>query len=400
MNINVKAELIPIDSIHAHPMNPRLGDVASIAESLEVNGQYSPVVVWGDTIIAGTHTWKAAKSLGWKEIAVTKFEGTEDDALRVLITDNRTSDISSYANDLLLDLLRTLPSLEGTGYDTTFLDELDGVFSESSGGVAKPLVDEPEEEPTRNPLIKFGNVFVGELDPTLYYIWLSALKDEVGDKASKVKKEIRTRLDLPDEPKKKPVKDKSAGGATEIRMTMTDTTRMPIKELKRFPSNPREGDIGAISESLRVLGQYRPVIVNKRNNQILKGNHTVAAASALGWTEIAVAFVDVDDEQATRIVLADNRTADKATYDNDLLVSAVASLKTLEGSGFDSEDLADIAKGKESTPNSVKVKFQIGDTKFSITEDIFSTWLDEVSLPNDALYRLGIPLSALLREGN
>jgi ParB-like chromosome segregation protein Spo0J len=400
MNINVKAELVQIDSIHAHPMNPRLGDVASIAESLEVNGQYSPVVVWGDTIIAGTHTWKAAKSLGWKEIAVTKFEGTEDDALRVLITDNRTSDISSYANDLLLDLLRTLPSLEGTGYDTTFLDELDGVFSEGSGGVAKPLVDEPEEEPVRNPLIKFGNVFVGELDPTLYDIWLSALKDEVGDKAPKVKKEIRTRLDLPAEPKKKPVKDKSGGVATEIRMTMTDTTLMPIKELKRFPSNPREGDIGAISESLRVLGQYRPVIVNKRNNQILKGNHTVAAASALGWTEVAVAFVDVDDEQATRIVLADNRTADKATYDNDLLVSAVASLKTLEGSGFDSEDLADIAKGKESTPNSVKVKFQIGDTKFSITEDIFSTWLDEVSLPNDALYRLGIPLSALLREGN
>ena len=73
MNINVRSELVPVDSIKAHPQNPRLGDVAAIAESLQVNGQYSPIVVWNDTIIAGTHTWKAAKSLGWKEIAITRF---------------------------------------------------------------------------------------------------------------------------------------------------------------------------------------------------------------------------------------------------------------------------------------------------------------------------------------
>ena len=399
MNINVRAELVAIDSIQAHPSNPRLGDVVAIAESLEVNGQYSPIVVWGKTIIAGTHTWKAAKSLGWKEIAVTYFEGSEDDALKVLITDNRTSDIATYSNDLLLDLLRSLPTLEGTGYDTSFLDELDGLYSDSGGVSAKPLTDN-DEEVVRNPVIKLGNAFYGELDPTLHDIWLASIKDAIGDKKAKITKELRDRLDIPVEPKVSKTKVSKTNKTVAQNLSMTDTTLVPLSELRRYPQNPREGDIGAICESLRVLGQYRPIVVNKRNNQILKGNHTASAASALGWKEIAVAWVDVDDEQATRIVLADNRTADKATYDNDLLVSAVGSLKSLEGSGFDSEDLTDIVKGKDSTPNAPKVKFQIGDYRFSVTEDIFATWTGETEIPDEALARLGIPLTALLKEGN
>jgi len=400
MNINVNAELVPIESIKPHPQNPRLGDVVAIAESLEVNGQYSPVVVWNDTIIAGTHTWKAAKSLGWKEIAITKFQGSEDDALRVLITDNRTSDIANYHNDLLLDLLRSLPTLEGTGYDTAFLDELDGVFQDGGGGVSHdPLVDEQEEKTEPNPIIRFGAVFTGELDPVIYGIWLDSIKDAVGDKKAKVTSEIRDRLDIPREAKPKASKTK-VGKSETPKVSMVETTLVPLSELRRYPSNPREGDIGAISESLRILGQYRPIVVNKRNNQILKGNHTAAAASALGWSEVAVVWVDVDDEQATRIVLADNRIADKATYDNELLVTAVSSLKSLDGSGFDDDDLADIAKGKEIQQNSVKVKFQVGDSKFSITDDLYQTWLGETSVPDEALARLGLPLSALLREGN
>jgi hypothetical protein len=77
----------------------------------------------------------------------------------------------------------------------------------------------------------------------------------------------------------------------------------------------------------------------------------------------------------------------------------VNHLNTLEGSGFDSEDLADIAKGKDSTPKSPKVKFIVGEYSFSTTEDIYKEWLTEISLPDEALHALGFPISALLREG-
>ena len=406
MTINVRAETVDIDSLQAHPKNPRLGDIAAIAESLEVNGQYSPIVVHGKTVIAGTHTWKAAKSLGWKKIAVTYFEGTDDEALQVLITDNRTSDISMYDNSILLDLLRSVSDLEGTGYDKSFLDELDGLYKEASGGVAhEPLLEnektnETDETGEKKILFRLG-FFAGELENELYGIWEDSLKDSVGGKKSAIVKEIRSRLDIPTEPKpKKPSKGSKKAQESAQDISMKETTLEPISSLKRYPANPREGDVGAISESLRVLGQYRPIVVNKRNNQILKGNHTVAAASALGWKEVAIVWVDVDDDAATKIVLADNRIADKATYDAEMLISALKSLTTLEGTGYDEEDFNDVLSGKNPTPKSPKIKFQIGDYKFSITEDIYNSWSEDVAIPKDAMHRLGLPLGALKREGN
>jgi hypothetical protein len=53
-----------------------------------------------------------------------------------------------------------------------------------------------------------------------------------------------------------------------------------------FTINVRQGDIGAISESLKAHGQYRPIVVDKRTNRILAGNHTWKAAKSLGWTQI------------------------------------------------------------------------------------------------------------------
>ena len=107
MSINVSAvETVDIDSLSPHPLNPRVGNVPAIAESLRVNQQFVPIVVWNGTIIAGTHTWKAAKSLGWREIRITRFEGTEEQALRALLADNRTSDLASNNKAHLLDLLK------------------------------------------------------------------------------------------------------------------------------------------------------------------------------------------------------------------------------------------------------------------------------------------------------
>jgi len=401
MTINVSSENVAIDSISVHPANPRLGDVAAIAESLEVNGQYSPIVVWNDTIIAGTHTWKAAKSLGWKTIAITRFDGSEDDALRILITDNRTSDIASYDNSLLLDMLKSLPDLEGTGFELADLDELDGLHNSEGGGVSPTLLDEDPTDNLNPPVkIQLGD-FYGQLDPTLHDLWLASVKDEVGDKKASINRELKNRLDLPEVPKVRVVKEKKSAVEDEQKVTMVETELVPLSELRRFPGNPREGDIGAISESLRVLGQYRPIVVNRRTNQILKGNHTAAAASALGWEEIAVVWVDVNEVAATKIVVADNRISDKATYDNDLLVKSLAKLDSLEGSGFDQEDVAELRAGKDSTnPKESKSKFKIGDYGFSVPESIYQSWASGTLVPDEALHRLGLPLTALLREAN
>ena len=59
------------------------------------------------------------------------------------------------------------------------------------------------------------------------------------------------------------------------------------------------------------------------------------AAKSLGWSQIAVTWVDVDEEQAKRIVLVDNRTNDLAGYDEKALRELLGGLEDLDGSGYD-----------------------------------------------------------------
>jgi len=121
-----------------------------------------------------------------------------------------------------------------------------------------------------------------------------------------------------------------------------DELRVPIDSVRGYPRNPRRGDVAAIRRSLEVNGQYRPIVVNRRSGEVLAGNHTLAAAAELGWSEIAATFVDVDEEQARRIVLADNRLSDLAGYDDAELAALLASLPELDGTAWESNDLAQL----------------------------------------------------------
>ena len=116
-----------------------------------------------------------------------------------------------------------------------------------------------------------------------------------------------------------------------------------IDELHTHPSNVRQGDIGAISESLEAHGQYRSIVYQQSTKRILAGNHTYKAAKALGWTHIAATPVICDDEQALRILLADNKANDLATYDEPELIELLKQLADtsdgLLGTLFDGDEL-------------------------------------------------------------
>lgn len=124
-------------------------------------------------------------------------------------------------------------------------------------------------------------------------------------------------------------------------MTMT-----PISELRFYPGNARRGDIDLIAESLEKLGQYKPIVVNK-DGTILAGNHTVMAAQRLGWETIDVHRVDVDDDTAKRIVLVDNASNDKSTYDVEDLVNLLTELPTLEATGFTRDEVDELLETLE-----------------------------------------------------
>lgn len=129
-------------------------------------------------------------------------------------------------------------------------------------------------------------------------------------------------------------------------MTVHDLTSalIDIEHLRPHPRNARNGDVDAIAESLRVNGQYRPIVI-AADGTILAGNHTYMAAMEIGWDRIACVRIDVDPDgpEARRIMLADNRTADRGNYDTGLLVDLLGELDNtvgLIGTGYDHDDLA------------------------------------------------------------
>lgn len=109
--------------------------------------------------------------------------------------------------------------------------------------------------------------------------------------------------------------------------------------LKPYPNNPRKGNIDLIAESLETYGQYKPITVNKRTNEILAGNHTYQAALKLGWPTIAATYVDVDANTAAKIVLIDNRTSDAGGYNDGALYGLLDSLTDINMTGYTDKDL-------------------------------------------------------------
>jgi site-specific DNA-methyltransferase (adenine-specific) len=147
-------EHVDINDLRPHPRNARNGDVDAIADSLRMNGQFRPIVVAEDgTILAGNHTYMAAMELGWESIAVVRLplQPESPEAIRVLLADNRTADLGTYDDGLLLDLLAALDEAEGgligTGYDADALDALRKITGHRYGGDPDAAPDLRPDEP-------------------------------------------------------------------------------------------------------------------------------------------------------------------------------------------------------------------------------------------------------------
>ena len=111
--------------------------------------------------------------------------------------------------------------------------------------------------------------------------------------------------------------------------------RRKISELKSDPANARKHsprNLKAIRDSLDVFEQQKPIVVDSRG-VVIAGNGTLEAARELGWEEIAVVVTDLDPAHAQAFGIADNRTAELAEWDTDVLGQLLE--------GMDS-DLADI----------------------------------------------------------
>lgn len=105
-----------------------------------------------------------------------------------------------------------------------------------------------------------------------------------------------------------------------------------VSDLISDPNNARKHDeknIEAIKGSLTQFGQRKPIVV--QGNIVIAGNGTLEAARQLEWDEIDIVQVPEDwtKDQAKAFALADNRTAELASWDNDVLQQQLSELEEI-----------------------------------------------------------------------
>ena len=121
--------------------------------------------------------------------------------------------------------------------------------------------------------------------------------------------------------------------------------QVPVDSLSADPANARkhpERNLETIVASLRRFGQQKPIVVD-RNGIVRAGNGTLEAARRLGWDTVAVVETDLNGVEATAYAIADNRTAELAEWDDDVLAATLNSLALedglLDAAGFDEDEL-------------------------------------------------------------
>ena len=109
-----------------------------------------------------------------------------------------------------------------------------------------------------------------------------------------------------------------------------------IGELKPYENNPRHNDmaVDAVAASIQQFGFKNPVIIDK-DGVIVAGHTRYKAAKKLGITDIpCISADDLSDEQIKAFRLADNKTAELAEWDEDLLGKEMQEIINIDMSQF------------------------------------------------------------------
>ena len=125
----------------------------------------------------------------------------------------------------------------------------------------------------------------------------------------------------------------------------------PVERLQPYARNARvhsERQVEKIAASIREFGFTAPILVDSADG-ILAGHGRLQAAQLLELQQVPVVVLDhLDEEQRRAYLLADNRLAEDATWDEELLSKELAAIdldpRVL---GFDEDDLKRLHDGLE-----------------------------------------------------
>jgi DNA modification methylase len=147
--------------------------------------------------------------------------------------------------------------------------------------------------------------------------------------------------------KSKCLSETSKAACTALRRELSFPTtiiRFPIADLKPDPRNPRvhsERQIEQLTKSIQSFGFVWPVMIDGKR-RVLAGHGRIEAAKRLGFQEVpTISIHHLSESQRRAFMIADNRLAEQASWDEKLLAEQLKELCevdldfNLEATGFE-----------------------------------------------------------------
>lgn len=120
-----------------------------------------------------------------------------------------------------------------------------------------------------------------------------------------------------------------------------------IDSVREWRGNPRRNDgepVDRVAKSIERYGWGAPIVA-RVGGEIIAGHTRWKAAKRLGHEQVPVRFVDVSEEEAHALALADNRLGEYAEWDDEKLSEALRalSLDDVEVVGWSREEFEKLA---------------------------------------------------------
>ena len=185
---------------------------------------------------------------------------------------------------------------------------------------------------------------------------------------------------------------------------------MKIQDVKGADVNPKQHDIGTLHQSIERFGFVAPLIRNETTGKLVGGHGRIETLrqkyqlnkedppkgikvdEELNWLVPVVTGIEFqNDDEADAYLVADNRLVELGGWDipdlKELLEGVIVKTGTLDGVGYDAEDLQNLLEDVEAAeeeikdiiddPLSIKVKFENSDQRDDFLK--FLKWLSDSS---------------------
>lgn len=184
-----------------------------------------------------------------------------------------------------------------------------------------------------------------------------------------------------------------------------------LDDIIQADNNPKDHDLGALYQSMKRFGFTEPIMINEHTGKLLAGHGRLQALKMIKDAgEPAPDRVEVDDTvwkvpvikgisienlaEAQAYLLADNRITELGGWKPmdlmESLTDIIEKTGSLDGTGYDLEDVESILSNMESTTFDVsteavkdvkdetEVTVAVGRYKFKVPADDFYEWEEMV----------------------